>query len=823
MMEILKDARYALRTLRKTPAFAATALAALALGIGANTAIFSVIDTVLLRPLNYPDPDRIVLFLQTSQGAPSYGGSAAKFNAWRRTPGFEDVSAYEYRGAGLNLTGAGEPEQIHGIRVSADYFRLLGAPIERGRTFTPEEDRPHGLRAVVLSHGLWQRRFGGDLAMLGKSITLSGAPYVVVGIVGPGFQTALDSPPDVWLPFQVDPESTDHAQYFNVIGRLAKGVTTAAAGAQLELAANDFRRRFPNIMGPRDGFTVQPFTDSIVSDVRPSLLVLAAAVALVLLISCANVASLLLVRATGRKREIAVRAAMGATRWRIVRQLLAESVLLSSIGGGLGLALGLAGVRALLAMNSAGLPRIGENGSAVTVDWRLLLFTTSISLATGILFGLFPALNVSRADLGVVLKEGGGRSGTGLRQNRTRSLLVIGEIALALILLAGAALLMRTFWALRAVDPGFEPHHVLTVRMSLTGSRFEKTSGVNQLIADAVRRLEALPGVEVAAASYNLPLEGAFGIPFNIVGRTSGNGRYDGRGWTGVSPGYFTVFRIGVLAGREFDQRDDAGAPRVAIINQAMARQFWPGYPLTRDPLRDRVILGKGYGPEFEEPARQIVGVVADVHDSGLNHNPSPMVYVPLSQVTDGITTLAARASSLAWVARTHEPPDALRSAIARELEQASGGLPVAQVRSMDQLVAESTSREDFNMTLLSIFGCSALLLAVIGIYGLMTYSVEQRTREIGIRLALGADSAGIRSLVVGQGMRLAALGVAAGTICALGLTRFLAAFLFGVKPWDLLVFTATPIALSLAALVAVWIPARRAGRTDPACALRGE
>ncbi|SPF41241.1 conserved membrane hypothetical protein [Candidatus Sulfopaludibacter sp. SbA4] len=536
-----------------------------------------------------------------------------------------------------------------------------------------------------------------------------------------------------------------------------------------------------------------------------------------LLIACANVANLLLVRATGRKREIAVRAAIGAARGRVVRQLLTESVLLSILGGALGLALGMAGVRALLAMNPGDIPRIGERGSAIALDWRLVGFTLFVSLATGILFGLIPALDVSRVDLSGALKEGGGRSGTGLRHNKTRSFLVITEVALALVLLVGAALLIRTFWALRAVDPGFDPHRVLTMRMSLAGSRFEKTAGVNQLIHDGVERLEALPGVAAVAATYNLPIEGAFGVPFNIVGRTPAGGLYDGRGWTGVSPGYFEVFRIPILRGRAFNQRDDAAAARVAIVNQAMVRQFWPG----GDPLGSQILLGKGYGPEFEELAREIVGVVGDFHDAGLNRNPVPMVFVPLAQVTDGLTALAHRAASLAWAVRTSGAPLALGPSVAKELEISSGGLPAARVRSMDEIVVESTARADFNMTLLAIFGCSALLLAVIGIYGLMAYSVEQRTQEIGIRLALGADAGSVRNMVVRQGMFLAWTGVAIGMIAALGLTRFLSGFLFGVKAWDPLVFLAVPVLLSGAALVAVWIPARRAARTDAVSALR--
>ena len=818
MTPLVQDVTYAFRTLRKNPGFAATALAALALGIGATTAIFSVVNTVLLRPLTFPDPDRIVSFFLTSPNGPSYGGSATRFNVWReQNRAFQDISAYEYNGANLNLTGGAFAEQVHGIRVSSGYFRLFGAPVIFGRTFTADEDRPNGGRAVVLNYGLWQRRFGGDPRMIGKTISLGGAPYVVVGIVGPGFNTELDTPPDVWLPFQIDPASVDHAQYFSVVARLRPGVTLAMAKAQLQLAADEFRRKFPNMMGPRDGFGVQPLPEAIVSEVRSSLLVLAGAVSFVLLIACANVANLLLVRATGRKREIALRAALGAGRGRIIRQLLTESVVLSALGGALGLGLGLVGVRALLAINPGDIPRIGEHGSAIALDWRLVAFTIFVSLATGIVFGLIPALDVSRTDLSVTLKEGGGRSGTGFRQNKTRALLVVSEMALALVLLVGAALLIRSFVALRAVNPGFDAHNILTMRMSLAEPRFEKTSGVNRLIQNAVQRVETLPAVLSAGASYTLPLEGGFGVPFNIVGRTPASGRYDGRGWIAVSPHYFDVFKIPVVRGRVFSHRDDAAGARVAIINEALARQFWP----KGDPIGERVLLGKGYGPEFEEPERQIVGIAQDVHDFGLNRNPSPMVYVPMAQVTDGITALVTRDARITWIVRTRVDPRSLRSSIAKELEEVSGGLPVANVRSMDEVVSGSTARADFNMTLLAIFGAAALLLAVIGVYGLMAYSVGQRTRELGIRLALGAEAARVRNMVVGEGMRLALIGVAIGMAAAFGLTRLLRSFLFGVEAWDPMVFVTVPVVLSAAALLAVWFPARRAAGTDPAEALR--
>ena len=818
----MTDLKHSLRMFVQNPAFTIPAVLALALGIGANTAIFSVINAVLLKPLTYPEPDRIVQFMLTFRNGSSPGASVPKFMNWKsQTNVFEDVAAYDFGGPGLNLTGGAFPEQVQGIHVTADYFRLFGARTLYGRTFSQEEDSPHGGHTVVLSYGFWKRRYGGDPHLLGKSIFLGGDPYTVVGIIGSGFN--FDPPADLWLPFQFDPNSNDQAHYFIAAGRLKRGVTLARANAQLKIAYGQFVRKYPAAEGPNrggNGFSAQLLRDQIVSDVRTSLLVLLAAVSFVLLIACANVANLLLVRATARRREIAVRAAIGAGRGRIIRQLLTESVMLSVAGGIIGLVIGLAGVRALLAMNPGNIPRIGENGSAVTLDWHVLLFTAVISLLVGVVFGLIPALDASRADLSLTLKESSGRSGTGFRQNKARSLLVIVEMALALILLIGAVLLIRTFVALRTVNPGFNPHNVLTMQMSLTGSRFEKTAGVARLSKNGAEQIERVPGVEAAATTCCLPLEGGFGLPFIIAGRPLTNGpAHGGAGWQDVSPGFFDVFRIPIVRGRAFTYRDDGSAPRVALINQAMARQFWP----KGDPLRDRLIIGHGVGAEFEEPARQIIGVVADMRDGGLNRDPRPTMYVPVAQVTDGVTALNARIGPISWVVRTKVTPRTLSAQIESKLRQASGGMPVAHIRSMDAVVIHSTAREDFNMLLLTIFGASALLLAAIGIYGLMSYSVEQRTQEIGIRVALGAASPAVRNLVVWQGMRLVLIGIVIGVAAAFGLTRLIATFLFGVKPFDALTFVAVPILLGLVALAAVWLPAQRATKIDPMEALRYE
>jgi putative ABC transport system permease protein len=821
METFFRDLRHSLRMFRQAPGFTIAAIAALTLGIGANTAIFSVVNSVLLKPLPFPDPDRIVMFLNTSPNGANAGGAVPRFMVWReQTSVVQDAAAYRF--GVMNLTGGDTPEQVQSGNVTADFFRLFGAQTAVGRTFTVDEDRPNGGKVVVLSHGFWQRRFGGDRQITGKTISLGGDPHVVVGVLAASFTSAQFDPlPDVWTPFQFDPASTDQANYFTAAARLKPGVTLAMANTQMQAGAEQFRRKFPNAIGPKSSFGVQPLQERMVRNVRSSLLVLVGAVSFVLLIACANVANLLLVRATARKREIAIRAAMGAARGRIVRQLLTENVVLSLVGGGLGLGLGMAGIRALLAVNHGNIPRIGQDGSGVAADWRVVAFTVVVSLATGVVFGLFPALEASRADLNLTLKESSSRSGSGFRQNKTRSILVVAEVALALVLLVGASLLLRSFMALRAVNPGFVSRNVLTLRMSMTESRFTTSAGVDELTRAGIERLRALPGVEAAGATCCVPLEGGFGLPFNIVGRPlEGDGPYTGQGgWSPMAPGYFDVFRIPILRGRDFTERDVAGAGGVVIINQTMAGKYWP----KGDPLREQLVIGQGVGPAFAEGPRQIIGIVGDVRDGALNQDPQPAMYVPFAQVPNGVTALNARLGALGWVVRTRGEPHALSTAIQKELREASGGLPVARVKSMDEIVVQSTARSDFNMMLLTVFGCAALLLAAIGVYGLMAYSVEQRTQEIGIRLALGAELSQVRNMVIVQGMTLAAAGVVIGTAFALGLSRVIESLLFGVTARDPMVFVAVPVLLTVVALVAVWLPALRATRIDPIDALRYE
>lgn len=823
METFLKDLRHSIRMFRQSKAFTLTAVAALALGIGANTAIFSIVNTVLLKPVPFPDPDRLVMFMNTAPGGrPGPAASPAKFQHWKQQPSTEYASAF--RTGVVNLTGAGFPEQLRSAQVSADYFRLLGAPILRGRAISPEEDLPNGPRVALISTSLWTRRFANDPDVIGRTISLSGDPHVVIGIVGPNFDVREFGPaPEVWTAFQFDPNTSDQGHYFQAAGRLKPDVTLAQAQAQFQQSAEEFKRKFPRALGPQNGFTVLPFREAFVSNVRQILLVLLGAVSFVLLIACVNVANLLLVRATGRRREIAIRAALGAGRARLVRQLLTESVLLSLAGGALGLVLGFIGIRAMLSVNTAGLPRVGENGALVGVDWRVVAFTTVLSLGTGILFGLVPALQGSRTDLSSSLKESGGRFGSGLRQNKLRSLLVVIEVGLALILLVGSGLLIRTQLALTSVDPGFDVTNVLTMRMSLTGPRFLSSSGVDQMVRDGIERIRAVPGVENASATCCVPLQGGYGLPFVIVGRPlppNGLPFHGGGGWLTVSPGFFDVFKIPVKRGRVFIDRDNSSAPAVVVINEAMAKQFWVKGD---DPLNGRLIIGRGVMREFaDEPERQIIGIVGDTRDGALNNNPQPRMYIPQGQVPDAANALNVRLTPIAWVIRTRVEPYSLSGRIQDELRQVTG-LPVSDVRSMDEVASLSTSRQRFNMLLMTIFASSALLLAAIGIYGLMAYSVEQRTQELGIRLALGAEAGKLKNMVVFQGMSLVIVGVVLGISFAFALIQFITRFLFGVQPWDPAVFFGVPVLLSVVALLAVWIPARRASRVNPIDALRCE
>jgi putative ABC transport system permease protein len=598
-------------------------------------------------------------------------------------------------------------------------------------------------------------------------------------------------------------------------------VTLAQAQDRLEASVAAYRESFPGVLGPRAGFSALTMQEAVIGpDVRTTLFVLLGAVGFVLLIACTNVANLMLVRASRRRREMAIRSALGAGRGRIAQQLLTESVLLSLVGGMLGLIAGFLGMRALLSVNTAGLPRLGDAGSLLGMDWRVVAFTVGISLATGILFGLVPALAGWRADLVEVMKDSGSRAGGGFRQSRTRSTLVVVEVGLAVVLLIGAALLIRTSLALSQVDPGFDASHLLTMRTSLSDSRFATSDSVERTVQNARERIRSMPGVLDAVATCCVPLQPGWGLPFNIVGR-DGEGPFTGSNAVVFSsPGYFETFRIPVLRGRAFDDRDDAAAPPVAIINEALARQFWPD---GSDPLEDSILIGGGAANMrelAEEPVRQIIGVVGDVRAAGLAEDPGPVMYVPQAQLPDALTALVASTTPMAWIVRTQGDPASVSVAVQDEVRRATG-VPVTDARTMEEVLSLSVSRQRLHMLLMSVFAGAALLLAAIGIFGLMAYAVQQRTQEIGLRMALGAAPGRVSGMVVRQGMLLVAVGLAAGLVAAYYLANVLGSILYEVKPRDFVAFVTIPVVLALVSLAAVGIPAARASRMNPLEALR--
>jgi predicted permease len=701
--------------------------------------------------------------------------------------------------------------------LSRDAFRCLGIRIVLGRAFTSEEDLPKGPPVAVISEALWSRRFAKDPAILGRTVALNGSPRTVVGIAADApVMLEFGNNPQVYLPAQFDPSSRDLGSAGGIfsVARLKPGITLEQARGRLQASATEYRENFPGNLDRNDTFTAVPIREFLVGDVRRFLLILLGAVSLVLLIACANVASLFLARASGRSREIAVRTAIGAGQGRIVRQLMTESLLLSLAGGAVGLTLGYSGIRALLAVNTAHLPRLGENGVAVFLDWRVAAFALTVSIVTGMIFGLSPALQAARVDLNAILKYSSGRTDTGFRQNRARAILVVSEVSLAVVLMVGSALLIRSFAALYMVDRGFDTSNVVTMRSLMASPRYSKSATLNQAIYDGLERVRSLPGVIAVSATGFVPLEERATLPFDVIGRPSTDS--GGAGWASISPGYFEVLKIPLKQGRMFSLRDDAKSTPVAIINERMAREFWKD----GDPLKDRIVIGKGVMKAFDdEPARQIIGIVGDARRQ-LKADPDPLIYVPQSQLPDAMIPMFARAA--VWLVRTQPGSQALLPAIQEQLRQTTG-VPAANVRSMDEVVNLSTGRERFSMLVMTIFGAVALLLAAIGIYGLMAYIVEQRTHEIGIRMALGAEANKVRRMVVRQGMGLALAGIGLGLAAAWALARTLESLLFEVKSRDPLVFAAVPILLTAVALIAVWMPALRASKVDPIDSLRYE
>jgi putative ABC transport system permease protein len=823
MWNPVADVRHSFRTLIKSPGFTTVAILALALGIGANTAIFSVIDRVLLRPLPFPDSERIMRVQRHYPSGDQPSISVPKFMAWKKSHAFQSMAAYDFGSVGANLGSGDRPNPVNAMHATAGFFDVFGVKPMLGRTFSAQEDLPNAGRFAVLTYNLWKDRLGADREIAGKAILLNSQAYTVTGVLPEWYQP--DPPTDLYFPEQFDPASNNQGNIYFVAGRLASGASIDSAQAELKVIVDRFRASFPDFNDKTETVGVLPLRVAIGGEVQLALLILGGAVLFVLLMACANVANLLLARAAGRQREMAIRTAVGASRGRIVRQLLTESLILALAGGVAGLAFGAAGIRMLLAFSPGNIPRVNdpEHPAAALslLDWRALAFLFAITLLTGILFGLLPAIRVSRLDVNSALKESSSRSGTGLKNNRIRALLVIGEVAVAIILLTGAALMIRTFAGLRSARSGLDPTNVLTMQTALSGARYESTTQVENTVRQATERVEGLPGVEFAAAALVIPMQGtAIDLPFTIEGRAPANGKYEGdEQWRFVSPHYFEALRIPLLRGRTFDPRDTGKSEHVVIINEAFAKKYWA----KGDPLGQLMMIGQGLGPDFAEGPRHIVGIVGSVTESGLSNGMVPAMYIPEGQVTDGLTKLANSLLPMSWVIRTKTDPLAAASSIRHEFEALDGQLTPSKIRTMETLIADSTTRENFNTLLLTVFAAVALLLAAVGIYGLMSYSVEQRTQEIGIRMALGAGRGEMMKMILGQGMRLVLVGVAIGLAAAFGLMRLLGSLLFGVKATDPLTFAAVAITLSAVALLAAFVPAQRATRVDPTTALRQE
>ncbi|OLE81521.1 MAG: hypothetical protein AUF76_12740, partial [Acidobacteria bacterium 13_1_20CM_2_65_9] len=798
LADVAQDIRYVSRTLRRSPGFAAAIIVTLALGVGANTAVFSVVNAVLLRPLPYPNPDRIVMLMNTWRGrvSPSSGVSPPKIILWRQsTTAFTDIATYTF-GRSLNLTNPRDPHVIGVARVSIDFFRLFGARVAQGRAFSAAEDRPGGPHVAVISDRFWRNQLGQSSRAIGQAVSLDSDLFTVIGVLDSDFDGRALSPsladgPDIWLPLQMDPDTSSDLNVYFAAARLREEVSFELARTETAHAADLVRRTFPGVMPVDNGLTVERLQAVFVRDVRPALLLLWAAVTVVLLIACANTVNLLLVRASVREREMAIRVATGASGGRIVRQLLTESVALAMAGGGAGLVVGAIGTRVLLSIQAWNLPSFGPEGSRVAMDVHVLAFTLITSLGIGVAFGVVPALRAMRVDVDDQLKTGSrGRSDTSAHS--VRSGVVVVEVALALMLLVGAALLIRSFVAVRRVEPGFDTHHVLTMQTALIGRHFASGRAVSGLVTDALHRLEALPDVEVAASTLTgVPLDAGAALNVSIVGRPRDD-EYYALGWNVVSPEYFDALKIPLVRGRFFSNRDgERGAP-VALVNEAMARRYWSD----GDPLRDALVIAPRIGGDIEETVpRHIIGVVGDVRHHALRQDLG--VY-------------------LTWIVRTRGEPHRIADVIQNEIRTASGGLPPVRVRSMDQVSAASTGQSQHQMWVTTTFSAVAMLLAAVGLYGVMSYSVEQRRIEIGIRLALGADVKQVRRMILAQGMKLTGLGIAGGIAAALGLTRTLAGFLFGVQEHDPLVFVGVPLLLCAVAVAAMWIPARSASSVDP-------
>ncbi|HEX5736626.1 MAG TPA: ABC transporter permease [Blastocatellia bacterium] len=809
MESLIQDVRYSIRALIAKPGFAAVAVITLALGIGANTAIFSVVNSVLIRQMPYDEADRIMsigpVFQDKGQG-PGYN-SYPNFADWRdQNRTFERMAAYRSRG--VVLTGGGEAERVAGARVSSDFFPTLRVQPLLGRTFTADEEKPASPNTVVLSYELWQRRMGGDPRILEQVVTLDGRSYAVIGVLPEGFEFPLLGKTDVWASVSLDGQSLQErgAQMYGVIGRLKPNVAREEAQTEISTIVGRLAAQYPE-QNKENPVAVVGLQEQLVGAVRPALLILLGAVGFVLLIACANVANLLLVRASLREKEMAIRAALGASRARLIRQLLTESLLLATASAAVGLLLALWGIDLLVAAGPDNIPRLDE----IRIDGNALLFTICVTMLTGLTFGLAPALQASKLDLNQSLKEGARSSSAASARGRLRKALVVSEVALALVLLVGAGLLIKSFYRLQQVDPGFNPEGVLTFKVSLPAARYSGDDRITAFYDEALDRIKELPGVESAGS-----------ISFSPLSNTTFYLGFTAEGWPPRTPSelppaqfrlassdYFTVMQIPISRGRGFTIEDRKQSSPVAVINEEMARRHFAGEDPVGKRLSLQVALGEG------EPAwREIVGVVGDVKHFGLDAEVKPEIYVPYAQQPTGAMTMVVRSAI---------DPVGLTGAIREEIKAIDKDLPVYSVANLESYVDRSVARRRFSTVLLMAFGAIALALAAIGVYGVMSYTVAERTREIGIRVALGAQRRDILKLVVGQASVLLIAGLAAGLAGAFALTRVMEELLFGVSATDTVIFLTVPVVLAAIALFASYIPALRATKVDPMIALRYE
>ena len=805
MDHLRQDVAYAIRRLFKSPAFTFVAVVTLGLGIGANSAIFSVVDGVLLKPLPYPEPDRLVGVYHVVERERAVMSGPNFIDIAKGATTLENAAAIAT--GRVILTGEGEPTRLAIANVSASLFNALRVAPALGRTFNANENTPGSTNVVILSHALWQQRFGSDPGVIGRRIQIDGEPKEVVGVMPAGF--AYPSDRQAWMPLEYDGDFVSRqrgAWYLNVVARLKPGVTPQQSAAEVETLGRQLARQYPND-DSEIGMTTYPLLEDLVGDIRRAVLILLGAVGFVLLIACTNVANLLLARAASRGSEMAVRTALGANRRRLVQQLLTESVLLSLVGAGFGLLLAVWGVDLLTRLKPEGIPRLDN----VRIDGTVILFTMATAIVTGVLFGLVPAFSATRG-LSNTLKESGRGAVSARGSQRVRGVLVVVELALAVMLLAGAGLLLRSFVKLQAVDPGFKVEPALTFDISLPDARYKEDERRVAFFDQLLPRLRALPGARSASAVMGLPLSGLnFIISFAVKGRPPVPPAQQPSMQVRVAtPDYFSTIGIPLERGRLFTDDDKAGSPRVVLITRSAARQYFPG----EDPIGKTITLGWGRGPGKPRAGGEVVGILGDVKDAGLNEPNPPQIFLPLRQWP---------VSSMSVMLKTSVPPMSLADAVRAEVYRVDGNLPVSNVSTLDALVAKSISQQRFYMLLLTIFAGVALVLAAIGIFGVLSYAVSQRTREIGIRMALGAQGRSVVRLIVRQAMVLVACGVAAGLVLGLLVSQTMAKMLFDVRPSDPMTYVTVSAVLAAVALVASYLPARRATRVDPIVALRAE